>query len=100
MKKPTLKTLREGLCPYNVHEVHCVHWWDGEDPCCSCGFYESFCWDCEEGWDNCKCEDAKEKWAGVVISVPDCTEGDFEPLPNFDGTIERVSRPKPKDAEG
>ena len=26
----------DGFCFEREDETHCVHWWDGEEPCCSC----------------------------------------------------------------
>jgi len=28
----------DGTCAKNEDGRHCVHWWDGDGPCCSCGF--------------------------------------------------------------
>ena len=28
----------DGWCPSRDDETHCVHWWDGEEACCGCGF--------------------------------------------------------------
>lgn len=28
-------------CPVREDGTHCVHWWDGEAPCCNCGNNES-----------------------------------------------------------
>lgn len=30
--------LDEGACPARDDGVHCAHWWDGDRPCCSCGW--------------------------------------------------------------
>jgi 8-oxo-dGTP diphosphatase len=28
----------DGTCPKREDGIHCVHWWDGDAPCCGCGF--------------------------------------------------------------
>lgn len=28
--------IEEGWCPVREDETHCVHWWDGDKPCCGC----------------------------------------------------------------
>lgn len=27
----------ETPCPKRKDGTHCVHWWDGDQPCCACG---------------------------------------------------------------
>lgn len=34
---PTAEQLAEGFCPKRKDKTHCVHWWDGDKPCCACG---------------------------------------------------------------
>lgn len=35
--RETTCTVAEGFCPKRDDGTHCVHWWDGEEPCCACG---------------------------------------------------------------
>lgn len=28
----------DGTCPARPDGLHCNHWWDGDGPCCGCGF--------------------------------------------------------------
>lgn len=30
----------DGFCLQRGDKTHCVHWWDGDKPCCSCGHNE------------------------------------------------------------
>lgn len=31
-------TSDEGYCSARKDETHCECWWDGDKPCCSCGY--------------------------------------------------------------
>lgn len=31
------KAMARGYCPKRKDKTHCIHWWDGEEPCCNCG---------------------------------------------------------------